>query len=79
MVLTDFLGRGTMNCLKNMAKLTPDRVPAALFVGSEIHLDGPNEVDLIVQPNNDRRDLGSGCLRGAHVVPVLGIEKRQAV
>jgi hypothetical protein len=75
LVLTDFLGQGTTNCLKNMAKLTPERVPASWFVASEIHLNGPNEVDLIVQPNNDTRELGSGCLRGAHVVPFWVLTK----
>jgi len=74
-VLTDSLGQGTTNCIRNMAKLTADLVPASWFVGSEIHLDGPDEIDLIVQPNDDARESGSVCLRGAHVVPFWVLRK----
>ena len=31
--------------------MTPEQVPASWFAASEIHLAGPEEVDLIVQPN----------------------------
>jgi hypothetical protein len=41
---------------------TPEEIPASWFVGSEIHLDGPDEIDLIVLPNN-------GCLLGANIGP----------
>lgn len=74
-VLRDTLDRGTLNCLKHNG-ITPDEVPAAWFVASEIHLDGPEEVDLIVQPNLPRiatHDLphyeAAGCLLGANVGP----------
>jgi hypothetical protein len=49
-VLRDSLGRGAVNCLKHNG-ITADDVPASWFVASEIHLDGPEEIDLIVQPN----------------------------
>src|SRR5579863_7924149 len=53
-----------------------DQVPAPWFVASEIHLDGSNEVDLVVRP--DVLKLGthglphseaSVCMLGAAVIP----------
>jgi hypothetical protein len=41
---------------------SPNEIPASWFVGSEIHLDGPGQIDLIVVPKN-------GCLLGANVGP----------
>lgn len=74
-VLTDSLDRGTLNCLKHHG-ITPETVPASWFVASEIHLDGPEEVDLIVQPNLSKigtnelpHNEAFGCLLGSNVGP----------
>ena len=75
-VLTDSLDQGTTNCIRNVAGLSPEQVPASWFVGSEIHLDGPDEIDLIVQPKVDARAKSpSGCLLGAHAVPFWVLKK----
>jgi len=37
-------------CMKN-ENLSPSQLPSSWFVGSQIHLDGPDEIDLIVLPN----------------------------
>ena len=80
-VITDSLARGTLNCL-NAHKVSPDRLPLPWFAGSEIHLDGPDEIDLIVQPNLPKIDghevpfdEGAGCLLGANVGPFWVIRK----
>jgi hypothetical protein len=39
-----------------------DQIPGPWFVASEVHLDGPDEVDLVVLPRN-------ACLIGANVGP----------
>ena len=44
-------------------------VQALWLQASEIHLDGSNEIDLIV--------VGTGSLRGAHVVPFWVFRKKQ--
>jgi hypothetical protein len=49
-VLRDTLARGTLNCLKSMGS-TPEQVAASWFLASAVHLNGPDEVDLIVLPN----------------------------
>jgi hypothetical protein len=74
-VLRDTLARGPLNCLKHNG-ITPDDVPATWFVASEIHLDGPEEVDLIVQPNLPKimtnelpHHEAAGCLLGANIGP----------
>ena len=74
-VLRDSLGRGTLNCLKHNG-VTTDDVPALWFVASEIHLDGPEEIDLIVQPNLPKigtdelpHHQAFGCVLGANVGP----------
>jgi hypothetical protein len=74
-VIRDSFVRGTLNCLKHFGT-TPDVVPASWFVASEIHLDGPDEIDLIVRPNvlriaADKTPLheASGCMLGANVIP----------
>jgi hypothetical protein len=79
-VLRDSLGRGTINCLKHNG-VSADDVPALWFVASEIHLDGPEEIELIVQPNLPKigtdelpHHQAFGCVLGANVGPfwVLG-------
>jgi hypothetical protein len=70
-VLRDTLSRGPLNCIKGKGT-TPDQVPASWFVASEIHLDGPDEVDLIVVPNGPRMSKlppAASCLLGANVGP----------
>src|ERR1700733_13744267 len=48
--------------IREVRKAAPEELPAEWLVASEIHLDGPNEIDLVV--------IGTGGeLRGAHVVP----------
>lgn len=67
-VLRDGLTGGTFNCLKSRG-VTPDQAPASWFLASEIHLNGPNEIDLIVVPNApkiaDPTNPG-GCMLPAH-------------
>jgi hypothetical protein len=67
-VLRDTLTGGTFNCLKSH-EIEPDEAPASWFLASEIHLNGPKEVDLIVLPNAtkiaDPSNPG-GCLLAAH-------------
>lgn len=41
---------GVASCLENEG-LSSDKLPSSWFIVSEIHLDGPNEVDLAVLPN----------------------------
>jgi hypothetical protein len=74
-VIRDSFVRGDLNCLKHFGT-TPDEVPASWIVASEIHLDGPDEIDLIVRPNVLRigaPDLplreASVCTLGANVIP----------
>ena len=74
-VIRDSFVGGDLNCLKHFGA-TPDEVPASWFVASEIHLDGPDEIDLIVRPNALRiaaPDLplreASVCMLGANVIP----------
>lgn len=75
-VLGDTLGPGTLNCLKARGA-TPDQVRASWFLASVVHLNGPNEVDLIILPNvpdiANPKNAG-GCLLSAHGGPfwVLG-------
>jgi hypothetical protein len=56
--------------------MTPEQVPASWFAASEIHLAGPEEVDLIVQPNLPKMisheippdtAKAANCLLGANV------------
>lgn len=76
-VLRDTLSmdRGTVNCLKK-EDIAPEQVPASWFLASETHLDGPGEIDLIVQPNLPKIPPGgppnvpeARCLLGANVGP----------
>lgn len=39
------------SCMKD-ANLSPSQLPTSWFVGSKIHLDGPDEMDLIVLPSD---------------------------
>lgn len=41
---------GVASCLENEG-VSSDQLPSSWFIVSEIHLDGPNEVDLVVLPN----------------------------
>lgn len=75
-VLRDTLTGGTFNCLKAMGT-TPAQAPASWFRASAVHLNGPNEVDLIVLPNVPniaKLPSPAGCLLAAHGGPfwVLG-------
>lgn len=76
-VLRDTLSmdRGTVHCLKTEG-ITPEQVPASWFLASQIHLDGPDEIDLIVQPNLPKIAPGgppnvpeARCLLGANIGP----------
>ncbi len=75
-VLRDSLSRGPVNCLKSRG-VTPDQVPASWFLASAVHLNGPNEVDLIVllnAPALAKPENPGGCLLPANGGPfwVLG-------
>lgn len=66
--LRDTLTGGTFNCLKARG-VTPDQAPASWFLASEIHLNGQNEIDLVVIPNTSEIEAPSnpgGCLLAAH-------------
>lgn len=48
----------------------PNEVPSSWFIGSRIHLDGPNEIDFVVQPRDlNESPSANRCLYGARVVP----------
>lgn len=52
------------------AAISTKEVLASWFVGSEIHLNGPDEVDLIVEPRDlSEKPSANRCLYGAHVMP----------
>lgn len=73
------ISQGALLVLRNTKKvrvcieagrMTPEQVPASWFMGSEIHLNGPNEVDLIVQPRDlPEKPSANRCLYGAHAGP----------
>ena len=70
---------GVSSCLEN-ENMTRDQLPASWFVASEIHLDGPDEVDLVVLPNLDtglaqnlRRP--AGCFLGANTAEFWIVRK----
>ena len=58
-------------CLKQGQSAS--EIPASWFVGSEIHLDGSDQIDLIVVPRQlaPRKDepTDNACLYGANVAP----------
>jgi hypothetical protein len=58
-----------VQAIRDVDKAPPDELPAEWLLASGIHLDGPNEIDLIV--------LGTGGLRGAHTVPFWVFRKKQ--
>jgi hypothetical protein len=55
--------------IREVDNAPPDELPAEWLLASKIHLDGPNEIDLIV--------MGTGGLRGAHVVPFFVFRKKE--
>ena len=68
------------SCLKDRER-TQDQLPAKWFVASEIHLGGPNEIDLIVLPRlapSDKPPSGeseNACLLGANINPFWVLRK----
>lgn len=75
-VLRDTLTGGILNCLKARGA-TPDQVPGSWFSASAIHLNGSEEVDLVVvvdAPKITDPTSPAGCLLPAHGGPfwVLG-------
>lgn len=65
--LRDALNTDTVNCLKSMG-ITPKRASASWFQASAIHLNGPNETDLVVFPYvpNPRPTTPAGCMLPAN-------------
>ena len=56
-------------CIKD-ENLTPETVSASWFVGSEVHLDGADEIDLVVLPRLPQKELTEHrCLFGANIDP----------
>jgi hypothetical protein len=67
-VLRDTITGGDANCLKNSGT-TPGQASASWFIASAVHLNGPNEVDLIVllnEPAIAHPDNPGGCLLPAN-------------
>jgi hypothetical protein len=66
-VLRD-LSRRPADCLKRRG-ITPEQVPASWFIASAVHLNGPNEVDLIVllnEPAFAHPNIPGGCMLPAN-------------
>jgi len=69
-------------CLESEG-LSADKLPANWFVASEIHLNGPNEVDLVVLPGGPVPDTPAGeispnaCLVGANTAQMWVMRKTQ--
>lgn len=65
--LRDSLNTGTVNCLKSMG-ITPEHASASWFQASAVHLNGPNEVDLVVFPYvpNPSPTNPAGCMLPAN-------------
>jgi hypothetical protein len=69
-------------CLKKNG-LSPEELPADWFVASEIHLDGPNETDLVPLPSGGLLDTPAGeisqnaCLVGANTAQMRVLRKNQ--
>jgi hypothetical protein len=66
-VLRD-LSRRPADCLKRDG-VTPAQVPASWFIASAVHLNGPNEVDLVVllnEPAIAHPDVPGGCMLPAN-------------
>jgi hypothetical protein len=57
-----------MGCLKE--NRPPERIQASWFAASQIHLDGANETDLVVQARNTKQANPENlCLFGANIGP----------
>ena len=59
------------SCVKREG-VKQDQIPASWFVASEIHLDGPKEIDFVVLPNLDMPPGSEahgpvGCFLGANI------------
>lgn len=71
------------SCLKH-DDLSAEELPADWFVASEIHLGGPNEVDLVVLPGGRLPDTPPGeisqnvCLMGANTAQMWVLRDTQA-
>jgi hypothetical protein len=67
-VLRDTITGGPANCVKSRG-VTPGQASASWFIASAVHLNGPNEADLVVLLNEptiaDPKNPG-GCLLPAH-------------
>jgi hypothetical protein len=69
-------------CLEKNS-LSPSELPSNWFVASGIHLDGPDEVDLIVLPGGRIADTPAGkispnaCLVGANTAQMWVLRKTQ--
>jgi hypothetical protein len=69
-------------CLKKNG-LSPEELPANWFIASEIHLNGPNEKDLVVLPSGRLPNTPAGeisqnaCLVGANAAQMLVLRKNQ--
>lgn len=67
-VLRDTITGGPANCVKSRG-VTPGQASASWFIASAVHLNGPNEVDLVVLLNEpaiaDPKNPG-GCLLPAN-------------
>jgi hypothetical protein len=65
--LRDNLDGGTVNCLNSMGT-TPEQASPSWFQDSAIHLNGPNEIDLVVFPYvpNPSPTNPAGCMLPAN-------------
>jgi hypothetical protein len=69
-------------CLKRNG-LSPEELPANWFIASEIHLNGPNERDLVVLPSGRLPNTPAGkisqnaCLVGANTAQMWVLRKNQ--
>jgi hypothetical protein len=63
--LRDTITGGRADCLKE-GGVTPERVPASWFIASAVHLNGTDEVDLVVLFNEPAIEKPGGCLLPAH-------------
>ena len=74
--------KGVASCLEN-AGLSGDELPANWFVASEIHLNGPNEADLVVLPGDPVPGTPAGeispnaCFLGANTGQMWVLRKTE--
>jgi hypothetical protein len=52
----------TSRSCRKSANVSAEEIPASWFIASAIHLDGPNEEDLVILPKNQ-------CMNGANTGP----------